>query len=107
MELSDHQRFAEIVQMSKSGAWTEFYTLVTTWATEAYEKMLDCKYADPVIRSHFLRRYEERIGLKREIDAWVKSAENGFTEITEQMRRDLEEANRSQSEWLEGVEYQR
>lgn len=96
------QRFQEIVQMSKSGAFADLKALVDGWVDEAHESLIACLSMDAAVRMGFSLRYQQRICLKREIENWVSSAQQGFDEITEQMRQELnrlERENRPEYEY--------
>lgn len=86
---SDLQIFHERVQMSKSGAFTELKALIDNWVQESHEAMLGCM-SNMETRGLLSLRYQQRLCLKREIENWVASAEEAVAQITEDMRRDLE-----------------
>lgn len=92
------ERFKEIAQMSKSGAFADLKALVDGWVDEAHEALIACLSMDTAVRMGFSLRYQQRICLKREIENWVSSAQQGFDEITEQMRQEL---NRLEREHIE------
>lgn len=91
--MTDHseiERFRDIVQMSKSGAWLEFMQMVQSLVDESHESIVGCMSFDSKIRMGLDIRYQQRIAFVRAIHNWIESAEQGLDEITESMRQDLE-----------------
>lgn len=98
------QRFQEIVQMSKSGAFADLKALVDGWVEESHEQMIGS--LSSTIRAELSLRYQQRLCLKREIENWVNSAQQGFDDITEQMRQELNRLEReSRPEYEYDTEY--
>lgn len=86
----DLQRFSEIVQMSKTGAFTDLKQMIDRWVEESHEAMMGCM-SNMETRGLLSLRYQQRLCLKREIENWVASATEAVAQITEEMRRDLEQ----------------
>ncbi len=87
--MSELQTFAERVQMSKSGSWTDFMLMVDGWVLESHEAMMGC-LSSMEVRGLLSLRYQQRLCLKREIENWITSAADAVEQITEDMRRDLQ-----------------
>lgn len=94
--ISDLQRFHERVQMSKGGGFADLKELINSWVEESHEAMLGCM-SNMETRGLLSLRYQQRLCLKREIENWVTSAEEAVAQITEDMRRDLENEQSSES----------
>lgn len=88
--IEDLSRFQSIVQLSRDSAFQELKALIDSWVSESHEAMLGC-LAGMEVRGILSLRYQQRLCLKREIDNWIASAEDGLKQITDEMRRELNE----------------
>ena len=80
------------VQMCKSGAFTDLKEMLSGLVDEAHEALVGCISGDPQVYMRLVIRYQQRIGVRREIDRWADSATQGLEQTTEAMRQDLERA---------------
>ena len=97
-EADELSNLSERVQMSKSGAFKDLKDMLDTIVEEAHEAIVGCLSDSPNAYMRLVIRYQQRLGVKREVERWVESAEQGLTAMTEAMRQDLENM-REENEW--------
>jgi len=94
-ENSEHIELAtlqERVQMCKSEPFKDLKNFIQSLVDEAHESIVGCVSGEPKTYMQLCIRYQQRIAVKREIDRWAESAEQGLEQITEAMRQDLDRA---------------
>lgn len=96
-EISELNLFTEIIQMSKSRAFTDMMKIIDGEVEESHTALVGCMSGSPDVYRTFTIRYQQSLVIQRAIKSWLESAQKGLDEIHEQMRKDLERAESESS----------